>query len=90
MLAHPHFPSHQLAHAGAPLLLAVAGTTVALTLAAIPIPHPVFPGGATHLGTTSASPCPAGSNPSMHVHEFPERQWRTHLYAAPICVPFGR
>jgi hypothetical protein len=90
MLANPHFTSHHLAHSGVPLLLAVAGTTVALTLAAFPMPHPVIPGGATHLGTTSISPCAAGSNPSMRVHEFPERQWRPHLHTAPICVPFGR
>jgi hypothetical protein len=90
MLANPHFTSHHLAHAGVSLLLAVAGTTVALTLAALPMPHPVFPSGATHLGTTSLSPCPVGPNPSMPVHEFAERQSRPHLHTAPICVPFGR
>lgn len=90
MLANPHYTSHHLAHAGLPLLLAVAGTAVALTLVAMPLPHPVIPSGATQLGTTLTSPCQPGSNPAMRVHEFPELRSRPHLHAAPICVPLGR
>jgi hypothetical protein len=41
--------AHPFAHAGVPLLLAVAGTTVALTVAAMPMPPPALPAGPAHL-----------------------------------------